>query len=165
MSFVEEVKAFFSNLDQTNVTTLLVGLGTLALLLGLPRLSKKIPAVLVAVVAATIVSAVLDLAAEGVKTVGTLPQGLPAPSFPWTSASDLTMLAAAAVGIVLVSLDRYHRHLVELRRQARRRGGREPRDDRRGRLERGGRALPGLRDLGERLPDGRRRERPAPRRR
>ena len=103
-TFIQEVKAFFSNLDQTNVTTLLVGLGTLALLLGLPRISKKIPAVLVGVVAATIVSAVLDLAADGVKTVGTLPQGLPVPSFPWTSASDLTMLAAAAVGIVLVSL-------------------------------------------------------------
>ncbi len=103
-TFVEEVKAFFSNLDQTNTTTLLVGLGTLALLLGLPRISKKIPAVLVAVVAATVVSAALDLAADGVATVGTLPQGLPVPSFPWTSASDLAMLAAAAVGIVLVSL-------------------------------------------------------------
>ena len=103
-TFVQEVKAFISGLDQTNVTTLLVGLGTLALLLGLPRISKKVPAVLVAVVAATIVSAVLDLAAQGVKTVGTLPQGLPVPSFPWTNAGDLTMLAAAAVGIVLVSL-------------------------------------------------------------
>ena len=103
-TFVKEVGAFFSSLDQTDTTTLLVGLGTLALLLGLPRISTKIPAVLVAVVAATVVSAALDLAAEGVKTVGTLPQGLPVPSFPWTSASDLTMLAAAAVGIVLVSL-------------------------------------------------------------
>ncbi len=103
-TFIQEVKAFFSDLDQTNTTTLLVGLGTLALLLGLPRISKKIPAVLVAVVAATVVSAALDLAADGVETVGTLPQGLPVPSFPLTNASDLAMLAAAAVGIVLVSL-------------------------------------------------------------
>jgi high affinity sulfate transporter 1 len=102
--FLAELKAFFTNLDQTDVTTLLVGLGTLALLLGLPRLSKKIPAVLVAVVAATAVSAAFDLAAHGVTTIGTLPQGLPAPSLPWTSASDLVMLTAAAVGIVLVSL-------------------------------------------------------------
>ena len=103
-SFVDDVVAFFSNLDQTNTTTLLVGLGTLALLLGLPRISKKIPAVLVAVVAATVVSAAFDLAADGVKTVGTLPTGLPTPSFPWTDAADLATLAAAAVGIVLVSL-------------------------------------------------------------
>ena len=103
-SFVDKVGAFFSNLDQTNTTALLVGLGTLALLIGLPHVSKKIPAVLVAVVAATVVSAVFDLAAEGVKTVGTLPSGLPTPSIPWTSAADLAALAAAAVGIVLVSL-------------------------------------------------------------
>ena len=103
-TFVDDVVAFFQNLDQTNATTLLVGLGTLALLLGLPRLSKKVPAVLVAVVAATVVSAAFSLAAEGVKTVGTLPSGLPTPSIPWTSASDLATLAAAAVGIVLVSL-------------------------------------------------------------
>jgi high affinity sulfate transporter 1 len=103
-TFVDDVVAFFQNLDQTNTTTLLVGLGTLALLIVLPRISGKIPAILVAVVAATVVSAVFDLAAEGVKTVGTLPSGLPTPSFPWTSASDLATLAAAAVGIVLVSL-------------------------------------------------------------
>ena len=59
---------------------------------------------LVAVVAATVVSAAFDLAADGVKTVGTLPTGLPTPSFPWTDAADLATLAAAAVGIVLVSL-------------------------------------------------------------
>ena len=103
-SFIHEVKAFFAGLDQTNVTTLIVGLCVLALLLGLPRLSKKIPAVLVAVIAATVVSAVVGLSAEGVKTVGELPQGFPVPSFPWTSAADIGTLVAAAAGIVLVSL-------------------------------------------------------------
>jgi high affinity sulfate transporter 1 len=103
-TFIQEVKAFFTGLDQTNTTTLLVGLGVLAMLVVLPRLSRKIPAVLVAVVVATVVSALLNLSAEGVKTVGTLPQGLPTPSFPWTNWSDLAALAAAAVGITLVSL-------------------------------------------------------------
>jgi high affinity sulfate transporter 1 len=102
--FGQEVKAFFTGLDQTNTTTLFVGLATLAVLLGLPRLSKKIPAVLVAVVGATVVTGLLDLGQEGVKTVGALPQGLPVPAFPWTSASDVLPLLAAAVGIVLVSL-------------------------------------------------------------
>ncbi len=103
-SFVGDVTAFFSNLDQTNTTTLLLGLGTLALLLGLPHVSKKLPAILVAVIAATAVTAAFGLAEKGVDTVGTLPQGLPVPSFPWTGWSDLATLAAAAVGIVLVSL-------------------------------------------------------------
>ena len=102
--FVEEVKAFFTSLDKTNATTLILGLTTLAVLLVLPRLSKKIPAVLVAVVGATMVTGLLELAKEGVETVGALPQGLPVPAFPWTSLSDVGPLLAAAVGIVLVSL-------------------------------------------------------------
>ena len=38
------------------------------------------------------------------KTVGALPQGVPAPSLPWTSISDVGPLLLAAVGITLVSL-------------------------------------------------------------
>jgi MFS superfamily sulfate permease-like transporter len=60
--------------------------------------------VLVAVVGATVAVALLDLAADGVDVVGTLPQGLPVPEVPWTQVSDLAPLLAAAVGIVLVSL-------------------------------------------------------------
>ncbi len=103
-TFVDEVGAFFRGLSETEPTTLALGMGTLALLFGLPFLSKKIPAILVAVIAATVVTAAFGLAGEGVKTVGTLPQGLPVPSFPWTGLEDLVTLAAAAVGIVLVSL-------------------------------------------------------------
>lgn len=103
-TFVQEVAAFFSGLDQTDAATLLLGLVTLGLLFGLPFASKKIPAILVAVIVATVVTAALDLADKGVQTVGTLPRGLPVPSFPWTGWSDLATLAAAAAGIVLVSL-------------------------------------------------------------
>jgi len=102
--FVAELKAFFANLDQTNTTTLLLGLATLAVLLVLPRVSKKVPAVLIAVVGATVVTAVFDLTARGVTTVGPLPQGLPVPTFPSVPLSDIGPLLAAAVGIVLVSL-------------------------------------------------------------
>jgi high affinity sulfate transporter 1 len=102
--FGPEVKAFFNSLDKTNTSALVLGAATLAVLLVLPRISRRIPAVLVAVVGATAVTAVFDLAAKGVKTVGTLPKGLPTPSFPWTKASDVLPLVGAAVGIVLVSL-------------------------------------------------------------
>ena len=102
--FIEEVVAFFAGLDATDRVTLAIGLATLLVMVGLPRVTKKVPAVLVAVGGATIVTAALGLADEGVKTVGVLPSGLPVPSFPWTSYSDLALLAAAAVGIVMVSL-------------------------------------------------------------
>jgi high affinity sulfate transporter 1 len=103
-TFIDEVRAFFAGLDQTNATTLAVGVACLLVLLGLPRLTRRVPAVLVAVVGATIVSAALGLAAQGVKTVGALPQGVPTPAFPWTSISDVGPLLIAAVGITLVSL-------------------------------------------------------------
>ena len=76
--FVEEIEEFFRGLDGTDATTLVVGVSVLVVLLVLPRLVPRVPAILVAVVGATIVSAVLDLASEGVATVGALPQGMPA---------------------------------------------------------------------------------------
>ncbi len=103
-NFIAEVRAFFHGLDLTNRATLVTGLCTLAVLLALPRLTRRVPAVLVAVVGVTIVSAVLDLAAHGVKTVGSLPQGVPVPALPWTKLSDVAPLLIGAVGITLVSL-------------------------------------------------------------
>src|SRR3954470_8345400 len=102
--FLDEIKQFVQGLDQTNTTALVVGLGVLAILLLLPRLTTKLPAILIAVVSATVVSALLSLSDEGVKTVGALPQGLPTPSLPWTQASDIVPLLIAAMGITLVSL-------------------------------------------------------------
>jgi high affinity sulfate transporter 1 len=101
--FFDEIRAFFDHLDQTQTAALLIGLGVLLIMLGLPKLTRQVPAVLVAVVAATLVSAVFGLADE-IKTVGTLPKGFPAPTFPWTHLSDVGPLFIAAVGITLVSL-------------------------------------------------------------
>ena len=103
-SFLAEVRAFFDGLDGTSAATLAVGLAVFAVLLVMPRISKRLPAVLVAVVGATVLSAVLNLADHGVDTVGSLPRGVPAPSLPWTSASDIPPLLIAAIGITLVSL-------------------------------------------------------------
>ena len=102
-SFLKEVRVFFEGLDQTSSTTLLVGVAVLALLLVLPRVTRRVPAVLVAVVAATAVSALLELSSHGVDTVDPS-RGVPSPSFPWTNARDVGPLLVAAVGITLVSL-------------------------------------------------------------
>jgi high affinity sulfate transporter 1 len=102
--FGPEIKAFFLHLDSTVGAALAIGLGVLAILFVLPRLSRAVPAVLVAIVAATIISAVFELHAHGVPTVGSLPRGLPKPSLPWTRFSDIGPLLIAAVGITLVSL-------------------------------------------------------------
>src|SRR4029077_6274392 len=102
--FIDEMREFVTNLSKTNTTALALGASVLALLLVLPRVTTKIPAVLVGVVGATIVSAVFGLAAMGVKVPGPRPQGVPAPSVPWTSAADIAPMLIAALGITLVSL-------------------------------------------------------------
>jgi high affinity sulfate transporter 1 len=102
-TFFDDVRAFFDHLDETKVAALLVGLGVLVILLVLPRVTRVVPAVLVAVVSATVVSAVFGLA-DDIATVGSLPKGFPTPTFPWTRLSDVGPLLIAAVGITVVSL-------------------------------------------------------------
>jgi len=102
--FFAQIGAFVSHLDETNGITLALGVSTLLVLLILPRVARKLPAILVAIVGATVVSAAFDLSAHGVRTVGPLPQGLPRPVLPWTQLSDLWPLVVAAVGITIVSL-------------------------------------------------------------
>jgi high affinity sulfate transporter 1 len=99
--FVAELEAFVDGFPDRNTTALWLGLATLAVLLVLPRFTRRIPAVLVAVVGATVVTGLFDL---DISTVGTLPEGLPRPSLPWTSVSDVAPMLVAAVGITLVSL-------------------------------------------------------------
>jgi high affinity sulfate transporter 1 len=99
--FIDELRAFVSGFDQRNSTAVAVGLATLAVMLLLPRVITRIPAVLVAVVGATLVTWLFDL---DLPTVGALPEGLPRPDLPWTDFSDLGPLLIAAVGITLVSL-------------------------------------------------------------
>ena len=88
----------------TNPVTLAIGAACLAIVLIFKRRWPKIPGVLIAVVGATIVVGLFDLAATaGVSVVGPLPQGLPSFQIPHVSAGDLGPLAAGALAITLVA--------------------------------------------------------------
>ena len=80
---------------------------------------------------ATAVCAALDLAAEGVAVTGALPQGVPAPEVPWTTASDVGPLLARGTRHHARLADRHDRDRDELRGAPRRRGRRRPGDGRR----------------------------------
>jgi hypothetical protein len=68
-----------NGLDQAKMAALLVGVAVLLVLLVVPKIAPQVPAVLVAVVGATIASAAFGLSADGVATVGALPRGVPSP--------------------------------------------------------------------------------------
>ena len=82
----------------------LVGTITLITILVLTRWLPKVPAVLVAVVLAIVISIAFDLAAKGVKVVGPLPEGLPSFTLPVVGWTDLGILIVGAFGIALVAL-------------------------------------------------------------
>lgn len=102
--FIDEIKLFILNLDQTNIYALGVGLLCLVIILGLKRWAPRAPGILIAVFAAIAATVIFDLVAKGVAVAGVLPQGFPRPSFPLVDLSDLPLLAAAAFGISLVAI-------------------------------------------------------------
>ena len=98
---LQTLLAVLRNLGQIHGPTFVLALVTLAILLLLPRLSKRIPAALVAVALGILASALLNLQASGVELVGAIPPGLPRFSLP-----DLALFRAlwpGALGIALMS--------------------------------------------------------------
>jgi high affinity sulfate transporter 1 len=88
---------------KTNVAALVVGASTLALILLLQR-RPRIPAILIAVVAATLAVDRFDLAARaGVSVLGPLPQGLPVPSLPLIGVDDVATVLIGGLAVALVS--------------------------------------------------------------
>ncbi len=95
---VEKVMA-----GSTNLAALAVGVGTLILILALKR-RPRVPGILIAVTAATVVVAVFDLAARsGISVLGPLPQGLPTPRLPIIPIDSLVPALMGGVAVALVS--------------------------------------------------------------
>ena len=82
--------------------TLTIGAAALALIL-LLKPFKRVPGILLAVVAATVAVAVLDLGAAGVKVLGALPQGLPSFALPAIAFADLQPIVLGGLAVALVS--------------------------------------------------------------
>ncbi|MFC5694673.1 SulP family inorganic anion transporter [Pseudomonas sp. GCM10022186] len=89
--------------EQANWAAFAVGAGTLALILLLKRF-ERVPGILVAVVAATLVVGGLDLGTtHGVKVLGAVPEGLPSFAFPWLQPGDLVTVLVGGFAVALVS--------------------------------------------------------------
>ncbi|PJG56903.1 sodium-independent anion transporter [Bradyrhizobium forestalis] len=88
---------------KTNWVAFGIGLGTLMVILLLQN-NKRLPGILIAVVGATAVVGVLDLATRyGVAVLGPLPQGLPGFVVPWITYGDIVPVLVGGCAIALVS--------------------------------------------------------------
>jgi high affinity sulfate transporter 1 len=88
---------------KANWTAFAVGAGSLAVIL-LLKGSKRLPGILIAVIAATVVVGMLDLGARAdVKVLGSLPQGLPVFAIPWITYADIGPVLIGGLAVALVS--------------------------------------------------------------
>src|SRR5262249_54585007 len=99
--FFETVDSIAEGLQGLSLTTLAVGLLTIAILLGIERLLPRGPAPLIAVGAGIAAFALFGLGARGVQGVGRIPEGFPSLAMP--DLSLLEHLWPSAMGIALMS--------------------------------------------------------------
>jgi len=101
--FWEVMADFVRSLGQTNVTSLALGAGALAVLLVGKKAFRNRPVALVVLVASIVATAVFHLDRYGVRLIGDVPRGLPLPSLPAVSRQDVNSLLPLAAACFLLA--------------------------------------------------------------
>jgi len=102
--FLPRMRLLISNLVTLNVAAVGIGLATLAIILVLPRFTRRIPASIVALFVCTIVSAVFHLHVETIGTrFGGIPRGLPPFAIPSFHAEHIIPLIPSAFTVALLA--------------------------------------------------------------
>ncbi|HEX6657863.1 MAG TPA: SulP family inorganic anion transporter, partial [Ilumatobacter sp.] len=101
-AFFGRLDHFFGGIDQVDRATVTMGIGTLVLILVLKRTVPTVPAALVGVVLALVVTALFGLDAHGIAVVGDIDAGVPWPTWPDLPADDWLALIGTAAGVALV---------------------------------------------------------------
>jgi SulP family sulfate permease len=100
--FFAQILELITKLDQTHLLTLAVGLVTILGIIVLRRYAHRVPAPLVAVIVAIIVSSLFNLEELGVAVVGQIPSGLPSLQIPQVGLADFRILLPAALALAVL---------------------------------------------------------------
>jgi high affinity sulfate transporter 1 len=103
-SVPEQVEGILRGLDETDPTTLAVGLVALGIILGLRAISPRIPGALVVLVLGIAGAKALNLDAHGVSLVGEIATGIGKPGIPDIPISAIPALVLGAAGIVFLAI-------------------------------------------------------------
>ena len=102
--FLPRIRLLISHFGSLNWAALGLGLGTLAIILILPRFTRRIPASIVALLVCTAVSVVLHLQVETIGTrFGGIPRGLPPFVIPTFHAEHILPLIPSAFTVALLA--------------------------------------------------------------
>ena len=88
---------------EIHLLTLMITLGSIFLIFGIKRFSKKIPVALVVVILTTLLTSQLNWNEMGVSIVGTIPSGLPAFNFQWIDVEDIYPLFPMVLTLSLIA--------------------------------------------------------------
>jgi SulP family sulfate permease len=101
-NFFGDLAAVITNLDETVMATLVIGLGSLAFLFILEKVMPRIPAALLVTFIAIAIVSVLGLEESGVHVIGEIPGGLPSLAWPDITLSQWLALIPGALAVVVV---------------------------------------------------------------
>jgi SulP family sulfate permease len=99
-NFFEQLWGFLKNLDQTSGLTLLVGVLSLGLVIGLKLWKPAVPGSLIVVLLGILAVHLFGL--DGVATVGKIKSGLPTFGIPDVSGADFLSLLGASTGLMVI---------------------------------------------------------------
>lgn len=101
--FVDKWAMFFSYFDTINSYSVIIALSTIGIILLFPKISKKIPGSLVAIILTTVAVMFFDLPVETIGSrFGTISSAIPAPSLPKVSYEVVREMIQPAIAIAML---------------------------------------------------------------
>ncbi|MGI9123220.1 MAG: SulP family inorganic anion transporter [Mycobacterium sp.] len=101
---VQRIAGLLRQIPETNVPSLVLGLASLVLLLGIARISRRIPGALIVLVLSTLAMTVFKLGDRGVEVLGPLERGLPVVELPPFSYGAVEAVLSTALVIAIFCL-------------------------------------------------------------
>ena len=103
-TFLHSLYDLVTNLDKTNPYDLSISLFSLAVCISLKLWYPRVPGILLAVAAGTLLSVSINAQAHGVEIVGKVPEHLPPFAVPSLSFSEFRKLAPSALALAIIAL-------------------------------------------------------------
>lgn len=101
---ISRIVQLAGQLHAVNIPTLILGVASLMLLLGIARINRRIPGALIVLTLATLSMVVFKLTDDGVAVLGALPRGLPSFRLPPLSLGAVEAVLTTAVVIATLCL-------------------------------------------------------------